>query len=103
VEVADGGQAGLDAFHAAKERGEPFDVVMTDLGMPYMGGREVARTVKRKSPHTPVIMLTGWRTRLRAEGHIPTEVDAVLSKPPKISGVRRGMAAMARSLERVKG
>ena len=34
VTAADGGQAGIDAFAAAQRRGEPFDVVITDLGMP---------------------------------------------------------------------
>lgn len=29
VELADGGQIGLDTFHMAKARGEPFDVVIT--------------------------------------------------------------------------
>ncbi|MCS6858876.1 MAG: response regulator, partial [Abditibacteriales bacterium] len=60
VEVADGGQAGIRAFRAAQDRGEPFDVVMTDLGMPYVDGREVARMVKEVSSHTPVLLLTGW-------------------------------------------
>lgn len=91
VEVADGGQAGLDAFHAADERGEPFDVVITDLGMPHMDGRTVAQAVKRRSPSTPVILLTGWGARLGAEGDLPMEVDVVLSKPPKVNQVREAL------------
>jgi signal transduction histidine kinase len=35
VVAAGGGQAGLDAFHDARKRSEPFAVVITDLGMPY--------------------------------------------------------------------
>jgi len=84
VEVADGGKTGLDAFHAAQKRGEPFDVVITDLGMPYVDGRQVAQTVKTESPKTPVIMLTGWGTMLNQKGENMSQVDAILSKPPRI-------------------
>ena len=94
--MADGGQAGLDAFHAAKTRGEPFDVVITDLGMPYVDGRQVVRIIKSESPTTPVILLTGWGMRLGGEGDIPTEVDAVLSKPPKVREVRRTLQQVTR-------
>ena len=47
VEVADGGQSGLELFRLASARGEPFKVVITDLGMPYLEGRQVANTLVR--------------------------------------------------------
>jgi CheY-like chemotaxis protein len=40
---------------------EPFTLVMTDLGMPYLDARSVANAVKSMSPSTPVILLTGFR------------------------------------------
>jgi CheY-like chemotaxis protein len=92
VEVADGGKAGLEAFRSAQARGEPFEVVITDLGMPYMDGREVARTVKGELPTTPVILLTGWGMFMRAEGDLPAQVDRVLSKPPRINDLRQALA-----------
>jgi signal transduction histidine kinase/ActR/RegA family two-component response regulator/HAMP domain-containing protein len=83
--LADCGQAGLEMFRHARQLGDPFDVVVTDLGMPYLDGRQVAQTIKRESPDTPVIMLTGWGTMMKDDGDTPTQVDAVLSKPPKIN------------------
>jgi CheY-like chemotaxis protein len=83
VVTADGGQAGLEAFQAALDRGEAFDIVVTDLGMPHIDGRNVAQTIKTNSPSTPVIMLTGWGTMLNERGDLPTNVDAILSKPPR--------------------
>src|SRR5438046_405947 len=56
VETADGGQAGLDLFRSAAQRGAPFEVVITDLGMPYLDGRQLSQIIKRESPATPVIM-----------------------------------------------
>ena len=58
---------GIDVFGAARERGERFDAVITDLGMPYVDGRKVAAAIKAASPETPVIMLTGWGERIVAE------------------------------------
>jgi CheY-like chemotaxis protein len=67
---------------------EPFSVVITDLGMPHVDGREVARAVKSVSPNTPVFMITGWGRRIEAEGSAPDEVDGILSKPPRLRDLR---------------
>ncbi len=95
VEVADSGEAGLEAFRIACDRGEPFDVVITDLGMPYVDGREVARQVKSASPQTPVVLLSGWGILLDEE-RIPPQVDAVISKPPRMEELRRILARLCK-------
>jgi signal transduction histidine kinase/ActR/RegA family two-component response regulator len=87
VATANGGQEGIDAFRLA-EGGERFDVVMTDLGMPKVDGKGVARAVKAMRGTTPVILLTGWGQRLVHEGEVPPDVDSVLSKPPKRQELR---------------
>jgi signal transduction histidine kinase/ActR/RegA family two-component response regulator len=92
VELADGGETGLDVFRAAYRRGQPFDVVVTDLGMAYVDGRQVARTVKAEAPGTPVILLTGWGYRMNVEHDVPAGVDLVLSKPPRMKALNRALA-----------
>jgi PAS domain S-box-containing protein len=91
VSTANGGQEGIDAFQAALQRGTPFAVVISDLGMPYVDGRKVAGAIKHLSPATPFILLTGWGQRLIAEGDIPEHVDRVLSKPPKLKQLREAL------------
>ena len=54
VVTANGGQAGIDAFRAARRPDETFDVVITDLGMPYVDGRKVASAVKDGRAGHPV-------------------------------------------------
>lgn len=88
---ADGGQAGINAFNEAHERGDTFAVVITDLGMPYIDGRKLASSIKQVSPMTPIIMLTGWGQRLVDDGDSPSHVDCVLSKPPKLSELREAL------------
>ncbi len=67
-------------------------MVITDLGMPYVSGREVASEIKKIEPSAPIILLTGWGQRLLAEGDIPPHVDRVLSKPPKLRELREALA-----------
>jgi signal transduction histidine kinase/ActR/RegA family two-component response regulator len=92
VTAADGGQAGIDSFAEAQRRGEQFDVVITDLGMPHVDGRRVASTIKAASPSTPVLLLTGWGQRLVDDGDIPAHVDHVLNKPPKLRDLRAALS-----------
>jgi PAS domain S-box-containing protein len=92
VTVASGGQAGINAFVESHAAGVPFPLVITDLGMPHVDGRKVAATVKASVPRTVVIMLTGWGRRLVAEGDVPTGVDQVLSKPPKLIEIRAALS-----------
>jgi CheY-like chemotaxis protein len=89
--TADSGEAGITTFCAMVECKEPFDVVITDLGMPYMDGRQIASMVKQVSS-TPVILLTGWGQRLIAEGDVPLHVDKVLGKPPRLVELRQTLA-----------
>jgi CheY-like chemotaxis protein len=66
--------------------------VITDLGMPGVDGRRVASAIKHASPDTPVILLTGWGERLRAEEEMVPHVDQILGKPPKLSEIRAVLA-----------
>jgi PAS domain S-box-containing protein len=94
VSTAGGGREGIAAFAAAQGTAEPFAVVITDLGMPHMDGRAVARGIKEISRATPVIMLTGWGHRLAIEGEIPPHVDRLLNKPPRLNDLREALAAL---------
>jgi CheY-like chemotaxis protein len=53
-ETAVDGVRGLNRF----DEGE-WDLVLTDLDMPEMHGWEVAATIRRRSPTTPIVLITG--------------------------------------------
>jgi len=88
ITAADGGKAGIDALRAAHQAGEPFDVVITDLGMPFVDGNQVALTAKELFPETPVILLTGWGRRMATGDKAPAHVDFVLPKPLELDALR---------------
>ena len=92
VVTANGGRQGIDLARAALADRQPFTVVITDLGMPHVDGRQVARELKALAPDLPVILLTGWGQRLAVEGDVPPDVAMVLSKPPKLRDIREALA-----------
>jgi len=100
VVTADSGKQGLELFRAAALNKQPFEAVITDLGMPKMDGHQLARTIKAESPHTPIIMMTGWGTMMKEDGETAPEVDAVVGKPPQIQELNELLLRMATKQKR---
>jgi DNA-binding response OmpR family regulator len=69
-------------------------VVITDLGVPYVDGRQVAAAVKADSNVTAVILLTGWEPRELSGESIPG-ADHLLRKPPRIRELRNALNDVA--------
>jgi len=72
----------------------PFDLVLTDLGMPGLSGWDVARLVKLKAPATAVAMITGWSDRIDPEYARTNGVEHVIAKPFRRDDLRRVMHSM---------
>ncbi len=66
---------------------EPFDLVISDLGMPGLSGWEVARLVKHRYPGIPVALITGWGDRIDAEEVRTKGVDFLVAKPFKLEDI----------------
>ncbi|MEO8063847.1 MAG: response regulator [Pseudomonadota bacterium] len=94
VSAASGGQAGIDAFRDAQKSGKLFDIVITDLGMPYVDGRQVVASIRSMSPGTPIILLTGWGQHVASESEKPPQVDRLLGKPPRIRELRAALSEL---------
>ena len=94
VITASGGEEGIEAFKSGHSVEGGFSLVITDLGMPRVDGRQVATAVKATSAATPVIMLTGWGRRLAADGEMPANVDCMLSKPPQLRELRAALRSV---------
>ncbi len=76
---------GLDGL-ARFQRGE-FDLVMTDLSMPECSGLEVARTLKKMNPATPIVLMTGWGDLLDPARIQEAGVDLMIVKPYRVERV----------------
>ena len=76
VDVAVAGRQGLDC--AVKKE---YDIVLTDIRMPDIGGMRVLRDVKRAKPSLPVVMITGYATVKSAVLAIKLGASDYLEKP----------------------
>jgi CheY-like chemotaxis protein len=76
VVKASGGNEALAELQAG-----PFDLLITDLGMPGMSGWEVVREARRIRPEIRTLLLTGWAATLDPEEIRRHGVDQTLKKP----------------------
>lgn len=68
-------------------------LVVTDHGMPHMTGRQLAKVIKKVSPQTPVLLLTGG-DETEGEDHPSDAVDAALTKPVTMASLRKALSRM---------
>jgi two-component system OmpR family response regulator len=90
--------SGPEGLRALSE--QPVDVVVTDVGMPGMGGLEVARAAKAIAPGVPVVLVTGFAERADVAQARGREVDAVLVKPVDPDALAAAVAGAARARAR---
>ncbi|VVB85343.1 Chemotaxis protein CheY [uncultured archaeon] len=83
VDSVENGQLGLEAI-----KKKDFDVVLTDLIMPVMGGMEVLREIKRTKPKTIVIIITAFGTIENAVDALKAGASDYITKPFKIDEVQ---------------
>jgi CheY-like chemotaxis protein len=89
---------GLEALSSAQK--SPFDLVITDLSMPGMGGIELTEAIKTQRPATPVIWITAYDSHdARADAkrlHVyscrdkPLEISEILCLAKTALGIKNG-------------
>ena len=76
---------GMQGLKEVKSGG--YDLVVTDIVIPYVSGTGLVTALKESKPHIPVIAITGFGEEPEA---VATEkkADLVLSKPVKMSELK---------------
>jgi DNA-binding NtrC family response regulator len=84
AEVAASGELALEAI---KEL--PFDIILLDINMPGMNGLEAFKKLRKVSPKSKVIMITGYGKTLKALVEEARElgVHSIIDKPFKINQI----------------
>jgi DNA-binding NtrC family response regulator len=91
VIIATDGMSGLKRIEAGG-----YDLVITDIVMPFVSGVGVVTTLKKKRPHIPVIAMTGYGKEPEAAA-MEKEADLVLAKPVKMSVLIRHVEDLLRA------
>jgi len=89
VVTALGGLAAIETL-----RGQSFDVVFTDLGMPEVTGWDLASIVKARRPECAVVLVSGWGFQLEEEAAHSRVVDRVMAKPFSFGDVEATLRAL---------
>jgi len=91
VREAAGGREALDLL-----RSQPYDLLITDLGMPDVSGHMVARCARDTLPEVPIILSTGWGETISPDQLRSLGATALLAKPFTYNDLLHAMAmAMA--------
>ncbi len=86
-----------DAFKRITERS--FDIVITDLKMEGLDGMAFLTEVKKRSPKTEVIVITGFATMETAKESFQKGVFDFLAKPFKLGEIQ---SAVERAEKKIK-
>ncbi len=78
-------QNGVEGLRRFKER--KFDLVISDLMMDQMDGFGVLREIKRISPETPVIIITGYPSSKAAKEALMLGASDIITKPSDMNDI----------------
>jgi len=93
------GRAAVDLTLAARRRGEPFDVILMDLGLPEMDGVQATRAVREAGFTGAIVALTANADGAERDRVVDAGADSILPKPIDrarlIESIRRAAAGRA--------
>jgi CheY-like chemotaxis protein len=81
VVFAENGDDATNMVFAAKKEGEPYDVVLMDMQMPVMDGREAVKTLRRFGYQGPVVAVSSDSQDNDREQCLDAGCDAYVAKP----------------------
>jgi CheY-like chemotaxis protein len=93
VDTATDGISALERAAAAEEKGEPYDLIISDIVMPGYDGIELIDALLDKGIDIPVMVITGfldsdYREALQTRGY-PDALEKPFSPEELLSNVRR--------------
>jgi CheY-like chemotaxis protein len=81
VAIAEDGQQGIDAAIAARDAGQPFDLIVMDMQMPNVDGLEATAQLRSAGIEWPIVALTADAMKGDRDKCLNGGCDDYLSKP----------------------
>lgn len=96
--VPSGAKTGAEALELAKK--DHFDVIILDVGLPDMDGREVCRLMRRNGVTSPILILTGADTEADTILGLDSGANDYITKPFRLGVLLARIRAHMRQHER---
>ena len=74
-------QDGREALRIGEEFEEPIHLLLTDMVMPHLGGRELAERLASRRPGIKVLFMSGFTDDVTIQRNVLTGAVAFLQKP----------------------
>jgi CheY-like chemotaxis protein len=88
---------GIEALEVDEQ--DPAEVLVTDLAMPRMGGRELLERLRERRPDLPALVVSGYP----GEFEIATEMTVLLPKPVSPKVLTKRLTQLLEDCGTVKG
>jgi len=92
--ITDGVESGAEAIETTKN--QYYDMILLDVGLPDMDGREVCRVMRRNGVKSPIIMLTGADTDADTILGLDAGANDYVTKPFRIGVLMARLRAHVR-------
>lgn len=94
TEFAYDGHQAVDRVTQARQRGEPFDIILMDMQMPILDGYSATRQIREQGISTPIIALTAHALDGDREQCLEAGCDEYLTKPIKKAALLNACAQL---------
>jgi two-component system cell cycle response regulator CpdR len=83
---------GADAFDKLVAEGGRFDLLLTDIRMPFMDGIALALSAARDYPDLTILLMTGYADQRERAAGLDALIHDVVTKPFSLAQIRAAVA-----------
>jgi len=107
TDLVENGQQALNAVKSRYKEGKPYDVILMDVSMPFMGGIEATEHIRKweadvRAPRIPIVALTAHAMLGDRERCLRCGMDEYVPKPLRKQDLIAAIAKAVRSSQTMK-
>jgi DNA-binding response OmpR family regulator len=92
-------EGGRDATPILQSR-RPIDLMISDVGLPGMNGRQLAEIARESRPNLPILFMTGYAEQAADQAAFLAEGMEIITKPFAIDHLARRIGAILERSEK---
>ena len=98
IDVCEDGQEGLEKYHKSSEEKTPYDIVLSDIHMPYLNGLQMTKKIKLNNPDQIIVFISAHNDREVLLEAINLGVYYYLLKPLDLEEFSKVISVVAKNI-----